>query len=164
MHYFFCLAASCLHKYLFLLLSSWVISDSLLGHGCSTRGFLSISVSQSLLNLMSIELVMLSSHLILFCPFLPLQSFPESGSFLMIWLFASGGQIIGASASALVHPVNMQDWFPLWLTVWSPCNSLNSQDSFPIPQFKSINSLLLNHLYGPTLTSVHDYWKNHIFD
>ena len=158
MHYFFCLAASCLHKYLFLLLSSWVISDSLLGHGCSTPGFLSFSVSQSLLNLMSIELVMLSSHLILFCPFLPLQSFPESGSFLMIWLFASGGQIIGASASALVLPMNIQDWFPLGLTlVWSPCSPRDYQETSPTPQFKSINSLALSFLYGPTLTSTHDW-------
>ena len=46
------------------------------------------------------------------CP----QSFPASGSFLMSWLFTSGGQRIGASASAPVLPVNIQDWFPLGLT------------------------------------------------
>ena len=46
------------------------------------------------------------------CP----QSFPASGSFPMIWPFASGGQSTGASASALVLPVNIQDWFPLELT------------------------------------------------
>ena len=45
-----------------------------------------------------------------------LQSYPVSGSFLMSWLFASGGQSIGASASALVLPMNIQDWFPLGLT------------------------------------------------
>ena len=45
-----------------------------------------------------------------------LQSFPASGSFLMSWLFASGGQSIGASASVLVLPMNIQDWFPLGLT------------------------------------------------
>ena len=46
-----------------------------------------------------------------------LQSFPASGSFLMMsWLFASGGQITGASASASVLPVNIQNWFPLGLT------------------------------------------------
>ena len=43
-----------------------------------------------------------------------LQAF--SGSFLMSWLFTSGGQSIGASASAWVRPVNIQDWFPLGLT------------------------------------------------
>ena len=45
-----------------------------------------------------------------------LQSFPESVSFLMNWLFASGTQSIGASVSASVFPVNIQDWFPLGLT------------------------------------------------
>ena len=45
-----------------------------------------------------------------------LQSFPASGSFPMSWLFASGGQSIGASASASVLPMNIQGWFPLGLT------------------------------------------------
>ena len=45
-----------------------------------------------------------------------LQSFAASGSFLMNWLFASGGQSIGASASASVLPMNIQNWFPLGLT------------------------------------------------
>ena len=44
-----------------------------------------------------------------------LQSFPASESFLMSWLFSSGGQIIGASALASVLPVNIQNWFPLGL-------------------------------------------------
>ena len=44
------------------------------------------------------------------------QSFPASGSFLMSQLFASGGQIIGVSASASALPMNIQDWFPLGLT------------------------------------------------
>ena len=47
-----------------------------------------------------------------------LQSFPASGSFPMSWLSASGGQSIGASASASVLPVNIQGWFPLGLTGW----------------------------------------------
>ena len=45
-----------------------------------------------------------------------LQSFPESGSFLMSQLFSSGGQSIGVSGSASVLPINIQDWFPLGLT------------------------------------------------
>ena len=48
--------------------------------------------------------------------------------------------------------------------VWSPCSPRDSQESSPIPQLKSINSLVLSFLYGPTLTSTHDYWKNHSFD
>ena len=47
-----------------------------------------------------------------------LQSFPASGSFSMIWLFTSGDQRIGASASASVLPMNIQDWFPLGWTGW----------------------------------------------
>ena len=47
-----------------------------------------------------------------------LQSFPESGSFLMSWFFISGAQSIGASASASVLPMNIQDWFSLGLTGW----------------------------------------------
>ena len=47
-----------------------------------------------------------------------LQSFPASGSFPMSQFFASGGQSIGASASASVLPMNIQDWFPLGLTGW----------------------------------------------
>ena len=50
-----------------------------------------------------------------------------------------------------------------WL-VGSPCSLRDSQESSPTPQFKSINSLALSLLYGPTLTSIHDYWKNHNFD
>ena len=47
-----------------------------------------------------------------------LQSFPTSGSFPKSQFFASGGQSIGVSASASVHPMNIQDWFPLGLTGW----------------------------------------------
>ena len=50
-----------------------------------------------------------------------------------------------------------------WL-VWSPCSSRDSQESSPAPQFKSINSWELNLLYGPILSSIHDYWKNHSFE
>ena len=48
--------------------------------------------------------------------------------------------------------------------VGSPCSPRDSQESSPTPQFKSIISLALSFLYGPTLTSIHDYWKNHSFD
>ena len=44
--------------------------------------------------------------------------------------------------------------------VGSPCSRRDSQGSSPIPQFKSISSLLLTFPYSPTLTSIHDYWKN----
>ena len=48
--------------------------------------------------------------------------------------------------------------------VWLPCNPKDSQESSPTPQFKSINSSALSFLYSPTLTSIHDHWKNHSLD
>ena len=83
-----------------------------------------------------------------------LQSFPASGSFPMSHFFPSGGQSIRVSASASILPVNIQDWFPLWLTwqFWSPCSPRDSQEASPTPQFKSINSLALSFLYSPSLT------------
>ena len=45
-----------------------------------------------------------------------------------------------------------------------PCSPRDSQESSPTPQFKSINSLALSFLYSPTLTSIHDHWKNHSLD
>ena len=94
-----------------------------------------------------------------------LQSFPASGSFPVSWLFPSGGQSIGASASASVLPMNIQGWFPLRLTdLISLLSKGLSQESPPTPQFKSINSLEPSFLYSPTLTSIHDYWKKHSFD
>ena len=88
-----------------------------------------------------------------------LQSFSTSGSFPMNQLFTSGGQSIGVSASASVLPMNIQGCFPLGLT---DLNSLLSKSS--PAQFESISPLVLSLLYGPALTSIHDYWKNHSFD
>ena len=78
---------------------------------------LSITNSWSLLKLMSIELVMPSNHPILCHPLLLLPSiFPSIGSFVRSQFFTTGGQSIGASASASVLPKNIQDGFPLELT------------------------------------------------
>ena len=91
------------------------------------------------------------------CP----QSLPASGSFPMSQLFEWGGQSIGVSASASVLPMNTQDGSPLG---WSPCSPRDSQESSPTPQFKSINSSSLRFPHSPTLTSIHDHWKNHSLD
>ena len=48
--------------------------------------------------------------------------------------------------------------------VGSPCSPRDSQEPYPTPQFKSINSRVLSFLYSPTLTSIHDHWKNHSLD
>ena len=79
----------------------------------------SITNSQSLLKLMSIESVMPSNHLILCHPLLLSSSvFPSIMSFPMNWLFASGAQSTGVSASSSVLSMNTQDWFPLGWTGW----------------------------------------------
>ena len=93
-----------------------------------------------------------------------LQSCPASGSFPVSQFFASGGQSIGVSASSSVLPMNTQDWSPLGWTGWIFLQSKDSQESSPTPQFKSINSLVFSFLHSPTLTSIHDYWKNHSLD
>ena len=101
-----------------LLFNCTVISNSLRPHGlqynrlhcpsltprnCSN----SCSLSQWCHPTMSISVIPFSSHL---------KSFPTSGSFLMSWLFASGGQSMVPSASVL--PMNTQDWSPLGWTGW----------------------------------------------
>ena len=91
-----------------------------------------------------------------------LQYFPASGSFLMSHLFISWHQSIGASA--LVLPMNSQSWFPLGLTGLNSLLSKGLTKVSPAPQFESINSSALSLFSGPTLTFIHDYWKNHSFD
>ena len=84
-----------------------------------------------------------------------LQSFPASVSFPVSWLYASGGQNIGTSASASVLPMNIQDWFPLGLTSLTPCSPWYSQES-STPQLESISSsalslmVQLSYLYPTT--------------
>ena len=92
------------------------MSSSVTRRTATRQAPLSFTISQSLFKLMSIELVILSNHLILCCPFFfCLQSFPASGSFPMSGFSINGGQSPGASASTSVLPVNIQDLFPLWL-------------------------------------------------
>ena len=121
------------------------------------------TISWSLLNSMSVESVIPSNHLIFYCLLLLLPSIFTSIFFFFFpvrQLFSSGGQGIGVSASASVLPVNTQDWSPLGLIGLIPCSQLSS----PAPQLESISSSVVSLLYGPALTSLHDYWKNHSFD
>ena len=94
------------------------------------------------------------------CP----QSLPASGSFPMSQLFAWGGQSIGVSASASVLPMNTQDWSPLEWIGWISLQSKGLSRVFSTLQFKSINSSALSFLHSPTLTSIHDHWKNQSLD
>ena len=124
---------------------------------------LSITNSQSLPKLMSIESVMhptISSSVDPFssCP----QPFPPPGSFQMSQLFALGGQSIGVSASTSVLPMNTQDWSPLGWTGWISLQSKGLSRVFS-------NTTVQKHqffgawvsFYSPTLTSIRDYWKKH---
>ena len=125
---------------------------------------LSFTISWSLLKLMSIESVMPTNHLVLCCP-LPLPSiFPSirvfsNESVLHIkwpkdWTFSFS--ISPSNEYSGLISFRM-DWLDL-LAVQGTLKSLLQH------QFKSINSSILSLLYGPTLTSIHEYWKDHSFD
>ena len=93
-----------------------------------------------------------------------LQSFPASGSFPMSQFFASGGQSIGVSASLSVLPMNIQDWLPSGWAGWISLQSKGLSRVFSNTTVQNINSSTLSFLYTPTLTSIHDHWKNHSLD
>ena len=94
------------------------------------------------------------------CP----QSLLASETFPMSQLFASGGQRIGSSALASVLPVNTQDWSPLEWTGWISLQSKGLSRVFSKNTVQAISSSVLSFLHSPTLTSVHDHWKNHSLD
>ena len=118
---------------------------------------LSITNSWTLLKCMSIELVMPSSHLIL-CRPSSFQFFPASGSFQMSQFFISGGQSIGVSASALVLPMNIQDWFPLGWTV-SPRDSLQSEGLSQVFSTTTVQK----HQFSSAQLSLESNFHNHIW-
>ena len=125
---------------------------------------LSITNSRSLLKLISIKSYhpTISSSVIPFSSHL--QSFPASGSFPMSWFLAWGGQSIGASASASVLLMNIQDWFPLGWTGWISLQSKGLSRVFSNTTVQKHQLFNAQFLYNPTLTSIHDYWKNYSFD
>ena len=92
-----------------------------------------------------------------------LQSFPASGSLQMRQFFASGGQSIGVSASSSVLPMNIQAWFLLGLTGLI-LQSKGLSRVFSNTTVQELQFSALSFLCSPTLTSIHDYWKNHSFD
>ena len=119
---------------------------------------LSITSSRSSLKLMSIKSGMPSSHLIHCCPLLLLppippsiKVFPNESALRLRWLEF---QLQHLSLHWIFRVDLLQDGL-----VGSPCSPRDSQESFPTPQFKSINSSVLSFLHSPTLTSIHDHWK-----
>ena len=93
-----------------------------------------------------------------------LQSFPASGAFPVSQLFVSGGQSIGVSASASGLPMNIQDWSPLGLTGWISLQSKGLSRVFSNTTIQKHQLFSASFLYSPTLTSIHDHWKNHSLD
>ena len=132
----------------------------------SGKASLFIANSQSLLKLMSIELVIPSNHLILCLPFLLLPSiFPSirvfsNESVLHIRLSKYWSFSFNISPSN-EHP-GLISFRMDWLDPLAVQGTL--QESSPTLQFKWIYSSVLNFLYSPTLTCIHEYWKNHSLD
>ena len=133
---------------------------------CRFPGSLSFTISQSMLKLMSTELVMPSNHLILCCPLLFLPSiFPSikvfsNESALCIrwpeyWSFSFSISPSREYSGLISFRMN---WFDL-LAVQGSLKSLLQHHSL-----KASVSSVLSLLYGPVLTSIYDYWKNHSFD
>ena len=134
-----------------------VMSNSVTPRTAVRQASLSISNSWILLKLLSTELVLPSNHLIL-CHLLLLPSvFPS------IRVFSSESVLHIRWPKYCEFQLQHQSFqwifridFFYGLLVWSPCTPRDSLESSPTPQFKSINSLALSLLYGPTLTSIHD--------
>ena len=91
-----------------------------------------------------------------------LQSFPASGSFLMSQFFVSGGQSIGASALSPSNEYSGLIFFRMdWLDLLAVQETLRVFSNTTVQKH---HFLVLSFLYSPTLTSIHDYWKNYSFD
>ena len=127
------------------------------------QAFLSFTVSQSLLKLMSIELMMPSNHLILCQPlfFLPpifpsIRVFSNKLALCIRWPKYWSFSISPSNeySRLISFRVNWFDFLAVHETL----------EAFPAPQLKSVNFLAFSLPYGPTLTSIHDCWKNHGFD
>ena len=112
---------------------------------------------------MSIESVVPSNHLIFYCPlpllliFCNIRVFSSESALRIRWLKLLELQLQHQSFQWILKVDFLLDWL-----LWS-CSPRDSQESWT-PQFKSISSSALSLLCGPTLTSTHDYWKNHSFD
>ena len=145
---------------LFVVVVHSVMYDSAAPWTAARQASLSLTICQSLLKLMSIESVMPSNHHILYRPLFLLPS-----DFHSMRVFSN------EVAKVLEFQPQYQSFQQIFRTyflqdglVGSPCSPKDSQESSPTPQLKRINSSALSFLYSPTLTSIHDYWKNHSFD
>ena len=125
---------------------------------------LSITNSRSLFKLMSIESLMPSDHLILCHPLLPPSIFPS----ISIFSNESILRIRWPKYWSFSFSISPSNEYSELISFRMDCLDLlavqGTLQSYPIPQFKNINSLAFSFLYSPTLTSIHDYCKNQSFD
>ena len=120
-----------------------------------------ITNSWSLLKLMSIVLVIPTNHLILCLPFLfPPSIFPS----IRVFPNESVLHIRWPKYWSFSFSISPSNEYYLGLTSWSFLHSTGLSRVFFNTQFKNINSSVLSFLYSSTLTSIHDYWKNHSSD
>ena len=125
---------------------------------------LSFTIFQSLLKLMSVELAMPSSHLILCRSLLLLSVFPSIRVFSNELTLCLRWPVYWSFSFSII-PSNEYSGLIFFRIDWfDPCCLRHSQESLPAQQFENINSLVFSLLYGPVLKSVHVYWKNHSFD
>ena len=125
---------------------------------------LSLIISCSLLKFM-FESVMQSNHLVLCHSLLFLPSvFPSIRVFSNEWALHIKGQNIRSSALASVPPMHIQDWFTLGLTSLISFKSKGLSRVFFNTTVQKHQFFGAQPFYGPTLTSIHDYWKNPSFD
>ena len=123
--------------------------------------FLSFTISQSWLKLISIDLERPSNHLILCHPLLLLPSvFPS----IRVFSSESALCIRWPKYCSFSIILSSECLFPLGLTGLISLLSKGLSRVFSNTLFKSISSWVLSFLYGPILTSTHDYWKNNSFD
>ena len=142
-----------------------VMSDSLRHHDCSTPGF---PVHHQLLELAQTHFHWVSdaiqpSHS-LSPPSPPAFNHSQHQGLFKWAVFASGGQSIGVSASASVLPMNIQDWFPLGWTGLISLQSKGLSSIFSSTTVQKCQFFSSQSLDGPTLTYMHDNWRNHSFD
>ena len=138
-----------------------VVYNSATPWTAARQASLSITNSQSLLKLISIELVMPSNHHVLCHPLLLLPSiFPSIRVFSNELVL----HITWPKYWSFSFTISPSSEYSGLISFGSPCSPRDSQESSLTPQFKSIHSSALSFLYSPTLTSIHDYWKNHSFD
>ena len=158
--FFFNLVTPSIHLYF----SFVIVKLSLTFCATSCQDSWSFIISQNLLKLMPIELVMQSQPFhSLSLPSPPALNLSQHQG-LFQWVSLCNRCPKDWNSSVSISPSNEYSGLISFRFDWSPCSPRDSQESSPASQFKGINSSAFSLLYGPTLTSTHDYWESHSFD